>query len=274
MDHCSFDLLRLPRDVIALFLHKYFEPVSALRCLRTCKQLNMLGDRSKIIRRVLISNSEIEFEKQLSQIFICPECSTNLPSKEALNNHLRKHVSFRRRGKVMVVYKPLVLETCYLCSCPTSNFTNHHCRVRTRSCFNSSASYIYPNFESLCRQTEYYCDDPNREHICYSRCKFCKEVFRSGYTNDSDGHDGCYLHFEKCPHIVRASEVYRFKGRRTDEEFEEFVASVKDVPNIVEAEFEQEYLRWKGENVQITSYVQKPYNAYMVYDNGNNGDGN
>lgn len=235
--HMKFDLLYLCKDLLSAMMNHYFDPISALRCLRVCKRLNSLGDRDLIIEKVLRYRMLLEYQEQYSKLIICPKCQTVLNSKKSLKKHLIKHDTLERSGKKMPVYKTFQERVATCCNTPTSNYTSHRCLIRkTDLCDRRLTASFYPWSEVLCPDKEWYLIDPNyKEKVCESRCKVCKTIY------------DCYDHFEKCPERSKLIEIYSLKGDRTDEEWDLFMKMTKDDPSYAqrEEEFEKEYLEWK-----------------------------
>lgn len=257
-----FPLLSLPTDLIKLLINEVFDPITSLRCLRVCKRLNDLGDRTKIIYRVLMFNTELEFQKQFSQLILSPKCFIKMKDHESLKKHLQKHIQMEKKNRLFPCHNPFKRSSCRYCKGPTSNFTNHTCLLQSKSCLNVSVGYIYPWAEPLCHQDAWYKIDPNfLGHKCYARCKVCKKVFESGYLeNDKCGFN---VHFNECQMRNKMIEIYHLRGDRTDEEWNEFKKSIKDQPNELESSFEKEYLEWKNirerEENKEKKFVQKKY---------------
>lgn len=257
-----FPLLSLPTDLIKYLINDVCDPITSLRCLRVCKRLNDLGDRTKIIHRVLMFNIELEFQEQFSKLILCPKCFIKMDNQQSLKKHLQKHLQAEKRNKILACHNPLKRSLCYYCKGPTSNLTGHTCLLQRKSCLNGGAGYIYPWAESLCHQDDWYRDDPNfLEHRCYARCKVCKKVFESGYLDNETS--GFNVHFNECQMRNKIIEIYQLKGDRTDEEWKEFLNIVKDQPNELESLFEKEYLEWKKiheqEENKEKKFVQKKY---------------
>lgn len=251
-------LMNLPRDLLELMVNKYLDPVSALRSLQTCKKLNELGDRTKIIYEVLMLRMQVEFQDQIDKLIKCPKCFIILETKKSLQKHLRKH----NAKKQIRNCKQLVKKCCSACNGPVTNFTTHRCLIQSNHCFFGMIEHFYPWAENLCRQQNWYRIDPNMNHFCSARCKLCKEIFsveESKMTDLGDLRDPISKHFGECKMKKEMMEIYHLRGDRTDEEWEEFLISIKGIPNTREILFEKEYLEWVEENNREVFFVQKKY---------------
>lgn len=253
------NLFNLPKDIINLLLNKYFDPISALRCLRTCKYLNILGDRSSIIHKVLMQRYEMNFQEQVKSLSLCPVCSISIP-KTGLKQHLQKHEKANRNNKVLPVHNPFTLSKCYMCKGSKCNLIQHHCFPQPSYCYDTYGIFVF--IDVLCVQNEWYTIDPNKkEHICYGRCKACKEIFSLVYPADNNINCGLSKHFEECKCRNEIIDIYRFKGDRTEEEWQNFLIEIKDKPNTKEEIFEKEYLEWKKSLPISENFVQKKYSV-------------
>lgn len=265
----TFPLFELPIDLIREMINRYFDPISALRCLQVCKKLNELGDRSQIIYNVLRYLTEKEFQDQYSALILCPKCFTKLDSQKILEKHLKKHEATEKRKKAaMPVHNPFRKYQCRQCEGVYSNMTNHTCLMKTKYCENGLTGWIFDWMEPICKQIIWYSCDPNfRDHLCRGRCKFCKEVF---YTNC--GGQNPERHFNMCPMKKKIIEMYDLRGDRTLEEWSEYLFSKtpetkQKIDNQIK-EFEEEYEKWKKENPVPgpKSFTQKAYSIVFVPD--------
>lgn len=198
------DLLALPKDLIGLLLNNYFHPPEALQCLMICKKLYTLGDKEKIIRNMLIyrmKQEEIKKDEEFqNNTIMCEKCNMTFHNQHSLKIHLNKHLQFEKQGKIMQMRKhPNPKTRCRNCNLVTS--FPHKCLLTLSFCHGAMAniySVRYPWADCLCKQTEWYSTHPNHKtHECYSRCKFCKQVFRINQEG-SLLQDGYFTHFDTC----------------------------------------------------------------------------
>lgn len=256
------DIFCLPRDILKLLLHKFFDPIAALRCLQTCKYLNIIADRTEIIYKALILKSEKDFEEKMEKLILCPKCFIGLDSKEILRKHLNKHFEMEKKNKVMPCHNPFIKLKCHDCHSTTSNLTSHNCLLRSKYCFNKSILRIFPYFDSLCFQDTWYKTDPNfKDHKCLTRCKFCKKVFvtKKEVLNN---------HFRECEFKDQILDIYSIRGDRTDDEWRTFLENYDaELCLKKEKEFEKEYLNWKKEQElkeENSKFVQKKYSIRII----------
>ncbi|ARF09982.1 hypothetical protein Indivirus_6_48 [Indivirus ILV1] len=253
----EFNFLDLPEDVIIPMINNIFDPITSLKCLRVCKRLNELGNRSKIIYRVLMFNMKSEFQRQLDKMILCPKCFIKLDNETSLKKHLYKHAQAERKNNILACHNPFKRGSCRYCKGPTSNLTNHVCLLSDyRTCLNSRVIDYYDWADSLCCQGEFYMNDPNYlEHKCKFRCKVCKEVV------DNSGEGGSDLnfdrHFQECPFRNKIIEIYQLKNDNEGREFFEKVSEGQ--PYELEQLFETEYLEWKNTQIQEEKFVQESY---------------
>lgn len=132
----TFPLLNLPKDLIGLLLNDYFDLIASLRCLQVCVKLNELGDRSKIIYRVLIYRMKVEYQEQFNQLILCPICFINLENEKILKKHIHKHEVLKKKNRKMPCHNPFKTDSCYYCGVIDSNLTNHRCLLQSKCCYN------------------------------------------------------------------------------------------------------------------------------------------
>ncbi len=196
--------LELPSDLIKLFMIKYFDCISALRCLWVCKRLkNSVSDRDvEIIRFNVIKR--IAYDNQVqsgatSRPWQCNLCGTELSGKNA-RKHAAKHAKRSNGGKSIVRVKEnyIVPEPCSICEAPYPQKGTHQkqgCPLEIVNCENYQHVEHNRWVELLCSGFKGY-RKAMQQHVCFFRCKYCKKLFNLDVSIINK--NGFHRHLETC----------------------------------------------------------------------------
>lgn len=194
--------LELPKDLINLFMYKYFYPCDALTCSRVCKLLNSMVPAESLKDLKINVIKQIAYEKQMAAIGDKRPCElcNQFVSMKIMKRHVAKH---KVRGTVPIVRKPMMLK-CNLCEAPYPQRSPHsreRCPMKIIKCNQYFVTqYHLPWAQLTCdKHVGYRAEMQN--HSCIYRCKICSRIFKSVGAVPED--DDFYGHLRShTPHEV------------------------------------------------------------------------
>jgi hypothetical protein len=180
----KFDLfLALPKDVIGLFMLKYFYPADALTCLRVCKLLKSMISAEESLQQLRIRVvKQIAYEKQMESFGDKRPCRicNHFISLKTMKRHLAKHEA---RG-ICSSIRSLVIDKCDLCEAPYPQRSPHSrtsCPMKRIKCvdyYEHQHYFTYQWATLICEKKEGFRIEM-RKHSCFYRCKICSKEFKS-----------------------------------------------------------------------------------------------
>lgn len=198
--------LELPRDVIKLLMLKYFDPITALRCLRVCKYFNniLLNFEVSLLRVGVIKY--IAYENQVisgvTKLPIrCQLCGVEITEKGA-GKHAAKHKKRYLAGKPIPRIRDIYVipEPCHICDAPFPERGPHSekgCPLVVVKCKMYKHIAVNPWAESTCLGAIHGYRKQMQHHDCAFRCKSCKKLFKLD-VNINDNNNGFHRHLRIC----------------------------------------------------------------------------
>lgn len=210
MDLVSFTefprFLELPGDIVKLFMMRYFDPLSVLRCIRTCKLLkSMISNTELEVLRIKVMK-QIAYECQVASGVTtlkpeCELCGAELSYIRNIDEHMADHARRLNKGKpidkVTDFWRTPI--SCKLCDAPFAGSGPHMangCPLREVTCENYKIITPYPWAELICSKPKGYWKEI-RNHTCIFRCRKCLQSFNFIF-DVGNGDNSFYDHLRTC----------------------------------------------------------------------------